>query len=370
LQLQRIWLTDFRSYSGAELELAPGLTAVVGANGEGKTNLLEAIGYLATLSSFRGAPNEALIREGSPQAVVRAEGTRAERALLIEAEINRSGRNRVQVNKQRLQRARDLLGALRVTVFAPDDLVLVKGGPAGRRDYLDDALVAVRPAHDALRSDVDRVLRQRNALLKQAGGRLTPEVEATLEVWDAKLIEAGTALVTARLALLERLAPALAAAYDQVAQRAAEVRSTYVSTWWDQGLAAGLAGARRDDIRRGVSTIGPHRDEIDLRVGGLPARTHASQGEQRSLAWALRLAAHGVVTEATDSAPILLLDDVFSELDPDRSAALLHHLPAGQTILSTASVLPPGAEPDAVVTIRDGAVVGRDSRAAIVPAGD
>ena len=368
MQLQRIWLTDFRSYAAAELELAPGLTAVVGANGEGKTNLLEAIGYLATLRSFRGAPTEALIREGAGQAVVRAEGTRLERSLLVEAEINRSGRNRVQVNKQRLQRSRDLLGALRVTVFAPDDLVLVKGGPSGRREYLDDALVAVRPAHDALRADVDRVLRQRNALLKQAGGRLTPEVEATLDVWDAKLVEAGSALVDARVKLLDRLAPVLAAAYDQVAQRAAEVRAAYESAWLDQGLAAALASARRDDVRRGVSTVGPHRDEVALHIAGLPARTHASQGEQRSLAWALRLAAHGVVTEATDSPPVLLLDDVFSELDPDRSAALLHHLPPGQTILSTAGVLPPGAEPDAVIEVRAGTVRARGAERPAEPA--
>jgi DNA replication and repair protein RecF len=369
LQLQRIWLTDFRSYAVAELELAAGLTAVVGANGEGKTNLLEAIAYLATLRSFRGAPTEALIREGAPQAVIRAEGTRAERSLLVEAEINRTGRNRVQINKQRLQRGRDLLGALRVTVFAPDDLALIKGGPAGRREYLDDALVAVRPAHDALRADVDRVLRQRNALLKQAGGRLTAEVEATLDVWDAKLDQAGSALVDARVRLLDQLAPQLAGAYDQVAQRSAAVEATYVSAWREQGLAAALAAARRDDIRRGVSTVGPHRDEVELRIAGLPARTHASQGEQRSLAWALRLAAHGVVTEATDSAPILLLDDVFSELDPDRSAALLHHLPAGQTILSTASVLPPGAEPDAVVDVRDGTIAARTGSAVSASSG-
>jgi DNA replication and repair protein RecF len=359
VQLQHLWLTDFRSYHAVELPFAPGLTAIVGPNGEGKTNLLEAIGFLATLSSFRGAPNDALIREGAPQAIVRAQGQRGERALLVEAELNRNGRNRIQVNRQRLQRGRDLLGALRVSVFSPDDLELVKGGPAGRRAYLDDTLVAARPRHDILRSDLDRVLRQRNALLKQAGGRLSAEVEATLDVWDAKLVEAGEALAAARQALLDRLQPVLAGAYDAVAERRAEVTAGYVAPWRDAGLGAALAAARSDDLRRGVSTVGPHRDEIELRIAGMPARTHASQGEQRSLAWALRLAAHAVVTEATGCPPILLLDDVFSELDPRRSAALLATLPPGQTVLTTAGALPADARPDVVLDVAGGAIIQR-----------
>ncbi len=223
MQLQRLWLTDFRSYPSAELAFAPGLTALLGANGEGKTNLMEAVGYLATLSSFRGAPNDALVRQGCTTAVVRAEGEREGRSLLVEAEITTTGRGRVQVNKQRLSRARDLLGALRVSVFSPDDLELVKGGPAERRRYLDDALVARTPKLDVVRSDLDRVLRQRNALLRQSGGRLTPEVESTLVVWDAKLATAGEALADARADLVDDLAPVLAEAYDQVAGRPAHV---------------------------------------------------------------------------------------------------------------------------------------------------
>ena len=356
MQLRELWLTDWRSYASAELGFAPGLTALLGDNGEGKTNLMEAVAYLATLSSFRGAPNEALVRHGAELAVVRAEGERDGRALLIEAEVRPTGRGRVQVNRQRLSRARDLLGALRVTVFSPDDLELVKGGPAGRRRYLDDALVARQPKLDALRSELDRVLRQRNALLRQAGGRLTPEIEATLVVWDAKLTEAGEALAAARAGLVEELAPVLAEAYDQVAGRSAAVRAGYVAPWREEGLAAALVGVRRDELRRGISLVGPHRDELELVLDAMPARTHASQGEQRSLALALRLAAHRVVTEATGSPPILLLDDVFSELDPDRGAALLAHLPAGQTLLSSASGLPPGAEPELVLRIRGGEV--------------
>jgi DNA replication and repair protein RecF len=356
VHLQRLWLTDFRSYHSAELTFAPGLTAVVGANGQGKTNLLEAIGWLATLSSFRGAPPDALIRDDATQAVVRAEGVREGRTLLVEAELNRNGRNRVQVNRQRLARSRDLLGALRVTVFSPDDLDLVKGGPAGRRGFLDDALVAARPAHDALRSDLDRVLRQRNTLLKQAGGRLSGDVAATLDVWDTKLVHAGEALAEARVSLLDRLRSRLVLAYARVAQREEEVSACYVAPWRDQGLAVALAAARPDDLRRGVSTVGPHRDELALGIAGRPARTHASQGEQRSLAWALRLASHTVVQEATGSSPVLLLDDVFSELDPDRSRALLAHLPAGQAVLTAAGPLPAEARPDEVLVVADGTI--------------
>jgi DNA replication and repair protein RecF len=356
VHLQRLWLTDFRSYGSAELNFAPGLTALLGANGQGKTNIMEAVGYLATLSSFRGAPTDALIRRGATTAVVRAEGEREGRSLLIEAELTESGRGRVQVNKQRLARTRDLLGALRVSVFSPDDLELVKGGPAGRRAYLDESLVARRPAFDVLRSDLDRILRQRNALLKQSGGRLSAEAEATLMVWDTKLVEAGEALADARSALIDDLSPVLAQAYDDVAGRPAHVVAHYEAPWRRSGLAAALDAARRDELRRGTSLVGPHRDELVLTIDGLPARTHASQGEQRSLALALRLAAHRVVTESTGTPPILLLDDVFSELDPDRSWALLAHLPAGQTLLSSATGLPPGAEPEQVYRIEDGSI--------------
>ncbi|MGH9178838.1 MAG: DNA replication/repair protein RecF, partial [Acidimicrobiales bacterium] len=323
MRVHRLWLTDFRNYQSAEVELATeGLTVLVGGNGEGKTNLLEALGYLATLSSFRGAPTEALVRAGCSTAVVRADAARAGRSLRVEAEIAVSGRSRFLVNSQPLRRAADLLGALRVSLFSPDDLELVKGGPAGRRQWLDDALVALLPRNGAVRADLERILRQRNALLKQAKGRLDAATEATLDVWDAKLATTGEELSQGRADLVARLEGPVGKAYDQVSGTAADVGMAYERSWSGQ-LAPALAAARADDVRRAVTTTGPHRDELRLTLAGLPARTHASQGEQRSLAFALRLAAHEVVIEATGTPPVLLLDDVFSELDPERSAALV-----------------------------------------------
>jgi DNA replication and repair protein RecF len=356
VRVTRLWLTDFRNYPSAELSPDPeGLTVIVGANGEGKTNLLEAIGYLATLSSFRGSPAEALIRQGCDSAVVRAEGERDGRSLLIEAELLLNGRDRIQVNRQPLRRARDLLGALRVSVFAPDDLVLVKGGPGERRRYLDDVLVALHPKHDALQRDLDRVLRQRNTLLRQSGGRLSAEIETTLDVWDAKLSSVGEDVAREREALVAALEPEVGKAYDQVAHTAADVSVQYRRSW-SGPLAAAIEAARTDDLRRGVSSTGPHRDELSLAIAGLPARTHASQGEQRSLALAMRLAAHRVVGEAVGAAPVLLLDDVFSELDPERSEALLAHLPPGQSLLTTAGAVPPTARPALTVRVAGGKV--------------
>jgi DNA replication and repair protein RecF len=357
MQLSRLSLVDFRNYASAELEPAPdGLTVIRGDNGEGKTNLLEAIGYLATLGSFRGAPTDALVREGATEAVVRGDAEREGRRLLIEIAIPRTGRGRVQLNRQAVGRTADLLDGLRTTVFAPDDLVLVKGGPAERRRYLDDLLVALHPKNDALRADVERILRQRGALLRQAAGRLTPDVATTLDVWDAQLAQAGERLADARAELVNALEPELTKAYDQLAGGPADVGANYVRSW-SGGLADALAASRADDVRRGVTLVGPHRDDLGLEVGRLPARTHGSQGEQRSLALALRLAGHRAVADAVGSPPVLLLDDVFSELDPDRSEALLAHLPAGQALLTTAGGVPPAARPAVEVRVVSGRVL-------------
>jgi DNA replication and repair protein RecF len=368
VHLETLWLTDFRSYVDAEFTPAgAGITVVTGANGEGKTNLIEAIGYLATLRSMRGSPAEAMVRAGTAagRAVVRAEGRREGRRLLIEAELRATGRDRVQVNGQALRRSRDLLGALQVTVFSPDDLILVKGGPQGRRQYLDDLLVALHPRHDGTITEVDRVLKQRNALLKTAGasgGRfghgLPQDVVVTLDVWDAKLAASGEQLAEARAALTTTLEPLAAEFYGRLAAGASHRGRDSISfdyrRSWEGDLLGALTRARSDDLRRGISTVGPHRDELELEVGGMAARTHGSQGEQRSLTLAMRLAGHRLVTERVGSPPVLLLDDVFSELDQARSSGLLLCLPDGQAIVTTASELPPAADVQARFRVEDG----------------
>ncbi len=357
MRINRLWLTNFRNYASAELAPSPsGLTVVIGDNGEGKTNLLEAVGYLATLASFRGVAPEALVRTGCHQAVVRGEGERAGRTLLMEAELNATGRPRVLVNRQPLRRTRDLLGALRVSVFSPDDLALVKGGPGERRRLLDDTLVALHPGHDGLRNEVERVLRQRNALLKQSRGGSGSDVVSTLDVWDAKLAAAGEALAAAREDLVATIEPEVAKAYDQVAHTAAAVTLAYHRSWAGP-LSDALARARHEDLRRGLTTVGPHRDDVLLSIAAMPARTHASQGEQRSLALALRLGVHAVVTGATGAPPVLLLDDVFSELDAARRAALVAHLPGGQAILTTTGDVPTEARPELTVRVHDGRIL-------------
>lgn len=355
--VRRIELVDFRNYESATFELTSGITAVLGRNGQGKTNLAEALAYLATLTSFRSAPPDALIRAGADTAVIRATIEEDDgREVLIEAELSRVGRNRVQVNKQKLGRVRDLLGVMRVSVFAPDDLIIVKGGPGDRRRFLDDALVALRTSYDALRLEIDRVVRQRNTLLKQAGGRLTDEIAVTLDVWDTRFAELGDQLGYARATLVAKCQPMVAEAYEQLSGVSAAVELVYEPEWRHTGLAAALEAAREADVRRGVSTVGPHRDEVALGLNGLPARTHASQGEQRTFALAMRLAAHRLVAERTESIPVLVLDDVLSELDPGRATALLAHLPPGQIVITSASPLPEAASPERTIEIDAGTV--------------
>ncbi|MEM9520573.1 MAG: DNA replication/repair protein RecF [Actinomycetota bacterium] len=356
MKIRRLSLVDWRSYRTADVEFGDGLTVVLGPNGHGKTNLIESIGWMAGIGSFRNAPDDALVRLGADAAVVRSSIEADDgREQLVEIEIPRVGRNRIQVNRQRVARMSDLLGVVQVTVFSPDDLDLVKAGPSIRRGWIDAAVSARHPKNAALRSDVERVLKQRNALLRGVHGKLDADAAFTLDVWDTKLAEMGERLRAARLAVLAEMAPTLASAYDAVAQQAAMVETTYESSWQGE-LGEALVAARDLDVRRGVTTVGPHRDEIVLSIAGAPARTHASQGEQRSLALALRLAADGVVRTAGVAEPVLLLDDVFSELDPDRAGALLDALPGGQRILTTAAGLPPAARPDQVFHVRDSAI--------------
>jgi DNA replication and repair protein RecF len=367
MHLAGLWLTDFRCYEEAELRLPPGVTVICGANAQGKTSLLEAVGWAATGKSFRGVADSALVRMGAEAAILRAEVVDGARVQLLEAEIRASGRNRVQLNRHPLQRARDLLGLMRVTVFAPDDLQLVKGGPAGRRDYLDDLLVAVSPRYEAARSDYERVLKQRNALLR--GGLRGEDAVGTLDVFDLQLAGAGAELARGRVKLLERLVPAVADAYAELAGARTPITTVYEAEWvprpsgsreLDVDLGAALLDAftarRRAEVERGVTLVGPHRDEWRLLVGGLESRTHASQGEQRTLALALRLGGHRLCGELTGSAPVLLLDDVFSELDDQRAVALVAHLDAGQTLVTTAGAVPHGISADRTLRVDAGRI--------------
>jgi DNA replication and repair protein RecF len=288
---------------------------------------------------------------------------------LLEAEIRASGRNRIQLNRHPLQRNRELLELMRITVFSPDDLELVKGGPAGRRDYLDDLLVSVSPRYDAARSDYERVLKQRNALLR--GGLRGEDAASTLDVFDAQLAAAGAELTRGRLRLLERLVPAVAIAYAELAGSDTPIDAGYEAEWAGIATGAGadpdaaldvvlldaLTQRRQAEVERGLTLVGPHRDEWRLRVGGMESRTHASQGEQRTLALALRLGGHRLCAELTGSAPVLLLDDVFSELDEQRAVALVAHLDAAQTLVTCVTqAVPRGIAADRMLRVDAGRI--------------
>lgn len=358
MRVTHLSLRNFRSYAAAEVEFAEGLTVVEGANGEGKTNLVEALVWLSGAGSLRGAPDEALVRRGEQEAIVRAEVVGDDgRDHLVEVAISARGRNRMQVDRQAVRRVGDLAETLVATVFAPDDLEVVKGSPSLRRRWIDDAVTACRPRTARLRGELERILRQRNALLRQAGGRLDESARVTLDVWDAKLAEVGDRLRTERLTTLAALRPALIEVHRRVAGGSDELAAEYVSSWpADEPLGDALARVRDLDVRRGVTTVGPHRDDIEFTVDGLAARIHASQGEQRTVAVALRLAVDAVVRAERGVVPVLVLDDVFSELDDERAARLVEALPTGQRVVTTATGLPPGTRAERVLRVFGGRV--------------
>lgn len=329
---------------------------VTGENGAGKTSLLEAVGYLSTQESFRGAPREALVRNTETTAVLRGEFEEFGRTTLIEAAISPPRRDVVQRNRQRITRVRDLLETFRVTVFSPDDLVLVKGGPAERRRYLDEVLVAAYPKHAALRQNLERILRQRGVLLRQAGGRLSSEIAATLDVWDSQLIAAGTELTGAREELVNALGPHVSGAFSRLTKLPGTLTLTYERSY-SGSFDVALAASRAEDLKRLTTNVGPHRDELIIRLGDLDARSRLSQGRQRAVTLSLRLGAHEVVTEVSGSRPLLLLDDAFSELDEQTTSALVVELPEGQSILTTAGPLPPGLEPQVTRHLDSGMLV-------------
>jgi DNA replication and repair protein RecF len=353
VSLRHLELTDFRAFGAAQLSPEPeGTTAITGDNGTGKTSVLEALAYLGTRRSFRGAPPEAMVRTGADSAIVRASFDTPERSVLVEAEIRPAGKSRTRVNRKDASGRAALAEAAPCTIFSPDDLVLIGGGPRGRRDLLDDALSLLDTEGARAADETDRVLRQRAALLRQSGGRATPDVTTTLEVWDQRLADAAKVLVAARERLAADLEVLVGAAYSRLAGAPGRpmVAQRYQRSW-DGDLFDALAASRHDDLRRGLNTVGPHRDDLVIVLDGREARTHASQGEQRCLALALRLGIHELVRTRTPLTPTLLLDDVFSELDPARGRALVATLPAGQAILTTASPLPEGIAVARVVPV-------------------
>jgi DNA replication and repair protein RecF len=363
LYARHLSLSDYRSWSTAEVPLQPGVNVLIGRNGTGKTNLVEALGYLATLSSHRVAADAPLIRRGTERAVVRAAVVSDGRELLLEVEITAGKANRARINRAPLTRARDILGVLRTVLFAPEDLALVRGDPTERRKFLDEVLIMRAPRLAGVRADYDRVLKQRNALLKTAGAaRRSGGDLSTLDVWDEHLAASGAELVQARLSLVAALRPHVAAAYADVAGSDQLVDLAYRSTIPFTGavqpgadlLAAAPGGVpaaaalhdamlaellrvRSNELDRGVSLIGPHRDELDLLLGGGPAKGYASHGESWSFALALRLGAFALLrSDGVD--PVLVLDDVFAELDVTRRDRLAGLVADADQVLITAAV--------------------------------
>lgn len=404
MYLSRLSLTDFRSYQQAELVLRPGISTFVGFNGQGKTNLIEAAGYLASFASHRVATDAPLIRTGAERAILRAVVVAAGRESLLEVEINAGRANRVRLNRAPLTRPRDALGVLRCVLFAPEDITVVKGEPDQRRRYLDDLLVAMRPRYAGVRSDYERVLRQRTALLKSAKSRGAVPPGA-LEVWDDHLVTSGAQLTAGRLRLVAELRSHIAGCYSAVSgterdtglryrMAALQTISSQRDDWpggehsgRDQPAAGegvtgqGVAGEgvdpepdaeklaltlrealglrRRAELERAVCLVGPHRDELELQIGGLPARGYASHGESWSLALALRLAAYRLLRAAGED-PVLMLDDVFAELDSARRDRLAELVADAEQVLVTAAVTEdvPASLAGARFTVAGGMVTG------------
>ncbi|PZG16571.1 DNA replication/repair protein RecF [Nonomuraea aridisoli] len=390
MHVAHLSLTDFRSYASVELGLEPGVTAFVGPNGQGKTNLVEALGYVATHSSHRVANDAPLVRQGATRAIVRCAVHRDDRRALIELEINPGRANRARLNRSPVSRARDVVGLLRTVLFAPEDLALSKGDPSERRRFLDDLLVARTPRFAGVRADYDRVLKQRGALLRTAAqarrGARSPrrqerdsgfaaagagDVLSTLEVWDAHLARHGAELLRGRLELIEALRPLVAGSYAALAPSSAPATLAYrssLSTGVDAGeggqeaevpgergssdtqtlstdlgktledrLRERLLEVRQSELERGVTLVGPHRDDLILGLGDLPARGYASHGESWSFALALRLAAYDLL-RADGGDPVLILDDVFAELDSQRRRRLAEMVAPAEQVLITAAV--------------------------------
>jgi len=390
LHVSHLVLHDFRSYAAADVPLEPGATAFIGRNGQGKTNLVEAIDYLSRLSSHRVATDAPLVRAGADHAVIRASVVKDGRTAMLEVELNPGRSNRARINRSPLPRARELVGLVRTVVFSPEDLTLVKGDPSDRRRFLDDLLVLRTPRLAGVRADYDRVLRQRNSLLKtmgaaRRGGRGRDGQEsaiATLAVWDDHLARTGAELLAERVALVDQLRPYVGKAYETVARGASrdDAEITYRPSFelppgadraaLGEALLAELERRRGDELDRGLSLVGPHRDELQLTLGHapgdgaggearLPVKGYASHGESWSFALALRLASYDLLRSDGDD-PILILDDVFAELDTERRAQLADLVAGAEQVLVTAAVA--ADVPEALAGVRYAVANGEVTR--------
>jgi DNA replication and repair protein RecF len=357
-------LSTFRSWERIDLTFDPGVNSLIGANGQGKTNLIEALGYLATLGSHRVASDAPLVREGATSATVQATVVRDGRSSLVEIDIVPGRANKARINRTPVPRPREILGLVRTVLFAPEDLSLVKGDPSDRRRFMDELLTLRSPRYAAVRSDLDRVLKQRNALLKSAlqmrrSGRLPDAALRTLEVWDGNLITLGAELLHGRLTLVHHLQPLLTTSYDEVSDHHGPAHITYAAhdpsvaeclagentvvpdrVTLEAALADAIAKRRQEELDRGLTLIGPQRDDLHLQLGTLPAKGYASHGESWSFALALRLASFDLLKDdgGIDSEPILILDDVFAELDSRRRARLAEFVQRAQQSFITAAV--------------------------------
>ena len=374
MHVRHVSLADFRNYEILDVALDPGINALIGPNGQGKTNVVEAVGYLSTLSSHRVATDAPLIRRDAERAIVRADVVRDDRSLQVEVEITSGRANKARINKSPVPRTREILGILRTVIFAPEDLALVKGDPSERRRFLDDLLVQRHPRLSGVRADYERVLKQRNALLKSAGTarRSNPEeVTRTLEVWDEQVATLGSEIVTARAELVAFLAPRAEAEYSGLVDGGDTLGMTYAASAGDvrlddrgavhDALLQAMAQRRREELDRGLTLVGPHRDDLLLTLGLGPVKGYASHGESWSAALALRLASYDLLTQETE-APVLILDDVFAELDSSRRRHLAERVATAPQVLITAAV--PEDVPDAlrgaVFDVSAGMVTRRD----------
>ncbi len=377
--VSHLQVSDFRSWEQADLVFEPGPNVLLGANGQGKTNLVEALGYLATLGSHRVATDAPLIRHGAERALVRAVAVNEGRELRLELEITAGRANRARINRAPVPRPRDVLGIVRTVLFAPEDLALVKGDPGERRRFLDELLVARTPRYAGVRAGYERVLKQRGALLKTAGSARRAGGSGdirTLDVWDGHLARHGAELLAGRLDLVAEIAPHVANAYAGVAPESAPVVVKYRCSLGaatpnsevggradrealEAALLEGLAGIRSQEIDRGVSLLGPHRDEVELILGEAPAKGYASHGESWSYALALRLAAYELLRR-DGTEPVLILDDVFAELDRRRRARLAEVAGAAEQVLVTAAV--PEDVPEELAGVRFQIADGQVSR--------